>query len=504
VWPLLCLSASSVGWAVLAPAPGAAVRVAVTQLGWAAAAAAGVASRHGGAPISATSWAAACAALALPMVWPSLRDQGGTLGNPTLLAGALASVLGGLALSVWPRGGLRLLCGLAALFGVAALAVAESLGAVVALLAVAGVKLGQLPRRWWLTLLLLPAAAVLAAKPLREHLAGRLQLWDLAAGVVGDHPFGVGPGAFSRHFVEHQAAAWEAGQMDRNLWTLASHAHNEWLQVLTEQGVLGLSFCLLAFLPLARRRKTEEPSWAARGALAAGAVFAWVSTPWYEPVSAFVFWFAVGGLGAEWRKSEPAVASEGGVGGALGRVRSATGPVAARALVVSALLAVGLASSELFASRLTVLAARTNDPRGLQLAAAVALRPAPALRALADRLLPEHATRARLAAERAAELDPTPGAWLLIGRASMAALEPARAADAYATSVRLNPRLFAGWVGLAHAAHACRAFELSLQARNRAAALRPNDPALRFLPGAGGLTAGSEALEQGGAPGLGD
>lgn len=503
--PFGALAAWSAASALWVPAPGAALRVALLQLGWAAAVLVGLAAatgeREGGettaggdtpqgggqatarggatsAPSGArgrlqvSRWAAiAGLAAAAPTIW----SPGGTFGNPSLLAGFLAPCLV-LVFTSLPTLGVRWRA--VALISAAAQATAlvrsDSLaGAAAVVVGLATwVALPPPEGRWRLARFLavpVAAALILLLPDLRQHAAGRTQLVSIA-GTVAAHalPFGVGAGQLQGPFLEEQAAQVAAGTADASLWSNLVHAHDEPLQALAESGLPGLLVLFPFGAAFLRPRRS-----AARAALAAAITVALVSPAMYEPATAALACVCVGLCVSEFSRSAR-IASPG-----AGPPRRT---LARSAALAAMLLTAALATAHLLGDRLTVRGAASNAPDTLRLAAALSLTPAPALRAGADRLLPAHPTRARLLAEEAVRHAPTPVGWLLVARAHLAAFEPLPAVTACEQAARLHPRLFAAWVDLSLARAEARDHAGARVAAAHARRLRPNDPRVSWLP----------------------
>lgn len=493
------------GWSALsgswAPAPGAAVHVALTQLGWAAMALVGLAwaaeRRERDDPAASdralAPWVAAAGAWAAA---PALvGDAGGTFGNPSLLAGFLGPslVLGAcLAGSAGGRARAALLASVA--LQAMALARAGSLAGFVAPAAGLAAWLvlpppGRARRGARVVGALVLAASLLLLPGLRAHLTGRAQLSRIALGVAAQAlPFGTGAGQLPGPFLREQARRMAAGDADPALWTLATHAHDEPIHALAEGGLPGLLLLVPFALALTSRRRPGGPAGQAgqegqeghrgpgrtpaRVTLAAAVPVMLVSLPLYEPASAALITWCVGAcIGESPRASfrEPLTFTS--------RHRSSLRVAVFSTIAIGAVLATG----HLLADRLLVTGARRGSTDALTTAAALSLTPAPALRAAADRLLPEHPTRARLLADEAVARQHTPAGLLLSGRAAMAALEPVRAASRFEEAIHLHPRLFAAWLGLSIARASAGDHAGASIARDRAARLRPTDPRLRWI-----------------------
>ena len=139
--------------------------------------------------------------------------------------------------------------------------------------------------------------------------AGRLAIYAANVDAIRDHPIlGLGLGNYDRKMVEYYARHPTA---DRR-----SHAHNSFLQVTAESGLVGLAaFCALfgtvllrGWKVMGRLRTAGSPQWAT----AAGA---WLGVVGFltggltqhtfgDSECAMAMWLAVGVLLAVWRKSE--------------------------------------------------------------------------------------------------------------------------------------------------------------------------------------------------------
>jgi O-antigen ligase/Flp pilus assembly protein TadD len=87
----------------------------------------------------------------------------------------------------------------------------------------------------------------------------RLDLWRIAGAMVKDHPWtGVGLGHFALQFPAYQAKPWAGGHP----YIYSSHVHNEFIQFLTEGGVIGLLLfvAVLGFFSWQVFRYSSDPS----------------------------------------------------------------------------------------------------------------------------------------------------------------------------------------------------------------------------------------------------
>lgn len=123
----------------------------------------------------------------------------------------------------------------------------------------------------------------------------RLQMWEIAAGLIGEHPWtGTGAGSFRLALVE----SVQVGQYDPTLLRYA-HPHNQYLSALVDGGagllaalVVLLTAPLLAVSPLSRThsRQCRYLAWCALAATVTFAVLA-VSESLFER-NAGITWFA--------------------------------------------------------------------------------------------------------------------------------------------------------------------------------------------------------------------
>lgn len=127
----------------------------------------------------------------------------------------------------------------------------------------------------------------------------RLPLWAGALRVIGDHPFfGIGP----RNFILIDEATYG--------FRTSFHAHNLYLNIATEHGLVGLALLLAALAAIAWRLKETHAAirdafdracwWAAACALLAFAVVGVATTP-YHSRHAIMLWAIVGLFYAQFR-----------------------------------------------------------------------------------------------------------------------------------------------------------------------------------------------------------
>lgn len=431
-------------WCVLAataliPGTSAGVWLATCQLGWWAAL---VLGRHAPARPSAIAIAGVLAAL------PGLLHPNGLFGNPDYLAAFVALCVPG----AWVMMRQDRRWGLALVVMLGALARAQSLGAWAALATVAVVALAM-HRRWAAVALLgvLAVAGVLGRESIFAHVKGRIHIAQVAAGVAKTAPIlGVGAGQVHGAFLQQQARTLD----EPALWTNAHHAHQEPLQMLAEQGVIGLVLLCLPILMALRRPWTMH-----HATVGVGVVLGMVTLPLYMAGASFLIAHALGA--------------------ALGPAPS-TAPAwrwPAR-IVAGALLMI--ATSQLMADRMLARADRARDPQLAETAAAWSLRPARALRVAAAHQ--PASARALALADAANDLDLSVEGVMLRGRIAHQVGDLKAAEKAFRRATRLHRWLFAGWFNLSRTLEDQGDRGAARAAGARARALRPGDPRLRHLP----------------------
>jgi len=247
-----------------------------------------------------------------------------TLGNPQFVAAWLV-----FAIPLYPALALRqpgprarLGTALVALAAVTCLLMTRSASGLLALAAVALFGLlfrGSAARVRWIlagvSLLLLVVAAYLGWSTHTGR--GRIMIWVETLLIWMRHPWlGVGLGQYNLHQLEAQHRFFALGDWTRNFHQNAAFvldAHNQYLQILAEQGLLG--FCLFLFLVSliirgARRRMGHDPL--SRGLAVAWfgqlVLFLWNAPLFYFPVL-ILFWTTAGILAPAPERSEVAKAA---------------------------------------------------------------------------------------------------------------------------------------------------------------------------------------------------
>lgn len=150
--------------------------------------------------------------------------------------------------------------------------------------------------------------------------SGEVRLWDWWIGYEmwkASPLFGQGLGTYKIKFLEYKAIfrKTEEGQKYNIVIPRAIQAHNEYIQVLSEMGILGLTAMLAligsVFVSAFRFVKLEtvssEKKWIAIGALAGATVFfvdSFFSFPLHLPASALNLVFLLGLLQSKWLQPE--------------------------------------------------------------------------------------------------------------------------------------------------------------------------------------------------------
>jgi len=232
-----------------------------------------------------------------------------TLGNPNFVAAFLACVLPLSWVLDGSRKRNRVLSGLAALLMIVGIVVTGSRAPIIGgicLVLCAGWLFPSISiRQRVMGLVILVLFAVLAAglsgaRPIRETLEGRLFIWQVAIGRASARTLalGDGPGAFAARYPKWEtewAASKPRDQARMRFLGYQEHAHNDWLEILVEQGIIGVVLLALILLGVWRMLRTRTPplSPLVMGGVAAVAVFvgiACVDFPFHRPAESFVFW----------------------------------------------------------------------------------------------------------------------------------------------------------------------------------------------------------------------
>ncbi|MGB7220717.1 MAG: O-antigen ligase family protein [Vicinamibacterales bacterium] len=250
-----------------------------------------------------------------------------TLGNPNFVAAFLAGVVPAqiaIAATDWPEHRGR---GVAAAIGcgltLLVITLTGSRGAYLGLgLALAWCTGGDLLSKWRrraastrsparlaigavvalvLGMAVVAGSAARNPRPLGRAIEGRLYIWRIAAGHSGEYVgMGLGPGSFAEAFQSWQATDWQAGRFEEAQRQFAGpedHAHNDYLELLVEQGIAGpVSFAIIlwAFFAFAGRRFSapRDPAASTAGVVALVGV-AVVDFPLHRPAELFLFWTLV-------------------------------------------------------------------------------------------------------------------------------------------------------------------------------------------------------------------
>jgi len=235
---------------------------------------------------------------------------------------AVGLIYAGLLLAASRGGWWSYLCGLAVLVGGLALglrrgwarwrwrpvlAMAVLLGSITAVLSGAPVMPGPAGPMTLTDRVVSSAAIVEISGPGDSTLNHRYFLWQVAWEMIRQHPLaGVGYGAFERQYPGVRAqlgqtarfAALDPGQRQE----VPHHAHNEYLHLWAESGVLallGLSLLLAMGMrsglgDLCRSSDMALPRWSAVAAVTTFIVHGAVSYPLHMPLNALLLWLLLG------------------------------------------------------------------------------------------------------------------------------------------------------------------------------------------------------------------
>ncbi len=229
-----------------------------------------------------------------------------TLGNPNFVAAYLVGLVPlTIALRTHLAPGHALLSIALALEGLA-LCVTGSRAAALAL-AAALVWLAVFGRRRRLLATVVVAGLVgpfvlvfAPSRSLSTTVRGRFYIWQVVAPHLTEGPIiGFGPGAFPMKFAQWETERWKSGRAsdrERRFAGFQDHAHNDYFEILVENGIVGavgfldVVICFLAFgFREARRNSSELLTGATAGVVALLAV-ALVDFPLSRPAELFAFW----------------------------------------------------------------------------------------------------------------------------------------------------------------------------------------------------------------------
>lgn len=113
---------------------------------------------------------------------------------------------------------------------------------------------------------------------------GRLLIWQVASGIVADHPLiGVGYDRFKAYYMDKQADYFEKAPDSPQIMVAGDtvYCFNEFLQHTIENGVIGLILvvCVLIYLFSLSNRFYEEELWIAKAGVISTVIFAMFSYP---------------------------------------------------------------------------------------------------------------------------------------------------------------------------------------------------------------------------------
>jgi putative inorganic carbon (HCO3(-)) transporter len=228
----------------------------------------------------------------------------GTLGNPNFVAALLVA---GMPLSIYlgkllkPRALYPVVIALetAAIFATGSRSVIAALIAMLVWLS----ALGQFVH-WRLLaavgLIIVVLIPFMPSRSLKDTLNGRFYIWRVTASHLSERPLvGFGPGAFEPKFIEWETGYWRDGQGSedqRKFSGLQAHAHNDYLEILVNNGFAGLfsllfllgSFFVFAFQQV-KGASDNLIAGASAGVIAIASV-AMVDFPLHRPAELFLFW----------------------------------------------------------------------------------------------------------------------------------------------------------------------------------------------------------------------
>lgn len=226
-----------------------------------------------------------------------------TLGNPDFVAAFLSGLVPltfSLAICIRERRGL--LISLLSL-QTAAILCTGSRAPILALIAASLWMVLLRRHRSWLGLVVVGSVVVVMttafspARDLPSTLRGRAYIWKVSSPHLAEHPvLGLGPGGFGAAFAAWETQYWQKtpDEQNRKFAGLEDHAHNDYLEIFTDHGILGLAAfttLLTAFLRAAWRGARDNPlaAGASAGVIALASV-SLVDFPLMRPTETFLFW----------------------------------------------------------------------------------------------------------------------------------------------------------------------------------------------------------------------
>jgi putative inorganic carbon (HCO3(-)) transporter len=134
------------------------------------------------------------------------------------------------------------------------------------------------------------------ARSLENTISGRVYIWRIITAHIADIPLaGYGPGAFPLRFAE-----WETDYIrsnpdspDRSYFGLQDHAHNDYLEILVDNGIVGLIafFAVIGLsVPLLRRRARPLYADGIAASIIALLAIGIVDFPLHRPAELYLFW----------------------------------------------------------------------------------------------------------------------------------------------------------------------------------------------------------------------
>jgi putative inorganic carbon (hco3(-)) transporter len=134
------------------------------------------------------------------------------------------------------------------------------------------------------------------ARPLEKTISGRLYIWRIIGAHISDIPLaGYGPGAFPLRFAQWETDYIRANpdDSDRVFFGLQDHAHNDYVEIMVDYGIVGLSAFLSVIglsIPLLYRRDRSLLADAIAASIIALLAVAMVDFPLHRPAELYLFW----------------------------------------------------------------------------------------------------------------------------------------------------------------------------------------------------------------------
>ena len=223
-----------------------------------------------------------------------------TLGNPNFVGAFLASVLPLATLDLLPRRLRRVAFGVILLGVAATTSRGASLGAVAGMLALTAAQRSRRSTAALFATVLMAALVVGVGgggtRSIEDTAHGRLYILSVAASHLVERPLtGFGPGSFGLLYPGWEMEHWTAAGIDRDVRRYAAaqrHAHNDYVELLSDLGVPALALWLLltAAVVAAGLSGGAVAGSAAAAGIVALSTIALVDFPLQRPVEVFTWW----------------------------------------------------------------------------------------------------------------------------------------------------------------------------------------------------------------------